>query len=268
MFWGKRIDREPPVKNAPPTLLEQISFVRNVHFETKREKESPLPSAYIHTLRETFKSNRNAQVPIIWEEEDDEDEELDLPPGIVPTSPVLARSLTSSTVDSDHGAPSLMRASHSTLEVPETNNFSRLSRPTVPVKTPALSLERIWSPEKYALGACLAGLLTLHDAEEMEAFSNFDLWVGACQPLSGRGLDFTSRFYSWEPAVNDFMLGSPSEAQNHSSASTLGSLPLFDLYSPHSASIESLLNDRVEYNGGEVHDGKTTFRELQLLQSH
>jgi len=168
MFWGKHINREPPVKNPPPTLSEQIDRVRQVNLIQVREKQSQLPSSWLHQMLGLFTPEEQQLL-------EESSSRPDLPPGLHP-HPTVDLDHAFSFFDVDHANLGVypLKTSHAWF-----NPQARISRPTQPVQTHAIALRRAWSPDA-SVASGLAGLLLASQRHlQRQPFSDFERWETA-----------------------------------------------------------------------------------------
>lgn len=230
MFWGKHINREPPVKNAPPNFSEQIELVRQVDAEITVELTAPIPTSYLRSMLGLF----GGASGLPSREENILEENSDLPPGLGLKEDDMCRWFADCDVDQENIGYYPLRQSHEWFKAPETFSFSRVSRPLTPVMTPTFKLERTWSPSQFAKRG-IAGLLSASDSIPREPFSNFEKWESpsAASSLSASSPSlletYSSDCYVWEVKTEMASFGMPlNEAPNKSaSTSSFGSLPPF-----------------------------------------
>lgn len=212
MFWGKHINREPPVKNTPPTFIDQIKLCRDVHASTVRELTSAIPMGWLNQLVTQFKSSSTAEElgNLLTDQTEDS-----APPGLVPAAEhegniVLGRAspwaqmFSLCDIDGSNLGQYPLKSSD-TWFCPEP----RVTRPSEPVETPTLQLKRVLSPNPYAQNG-LVGMLTFAKLVEnsREPFCNFEAWDAALTGELNEALNSPfANMYTWETSVQPAKFG-------------------------------------------------------------
>jgi hypothetical protein len=202
MFWGKHINREPPVKNAVPNFSQQLERCRQVHLATLRELNAPIPVAYGLAMQSMFKFNTLADAPERMLHEDLSVGAVEMPPGLYPVAGggVIPWAKMFSVCDVDEEN----LGNYPLASDPWFSCEPRVNRPKIAVSTPALQLKRVLSPNPYAQSG-LSGLLTfaqLASRSTREPFSNFEAWDDAQNDEHTADLERPfSHMYTWEATV-------------------------------------------------------------------
>jgi hypothetical protein len=187
MFWGKHINREPPVKNVAPNFSQQLERIRLVDQIRTRELNNPVPTNWFQQMLGLFTPEEQ------WTA--NKTNSPDLPPGLHPQVTYLDQWFSVCDVDHNNLGKYPLRSSHDWFKAWEP----RCTRPNTPISTPELKIKRVLSPNPY-LAPGLAGLLTpIVPQSTKEPFSNFERWDELSSSGDSNHSDsYFSQLYTWE----------------------------------------------------------------------